>query len=40
MGERHRIGLREVRKLAPGQIVWDSAVPAFGARRQKGEAVN
>src|ERR1700678_180913 len=40
MGERHRIGLREVRKLSPGQIVWDSAVPAFGARRQKGEAVN
>jgi integrase len=40
MGERQRIGLREVRKLAPGQIVWDSAVPAFGARRQKGEAVN
>jgi integrase len=40
MGERQRIGLREVRKLEPGQIVWDSAVPAFGARRQKSEAVN
>src|SRR5271170_173419 len=40
MGERQRIGLREVRKLGPGQILWDSAVPAFGARRQKGEAVN
>ena len=40
MGERQRIGLREVRKLEPGQIIWDSAVPAFGARRQKGEAVN
>lgn len=40
MGERQRIGLREVRKLGPGQIVWDSAVPAFGARRQKSDAVN
>jgi integrase len=40
MGERQRIGLREVRKLGPGEIVWDTAVPAFGARRQKGEAVN
>src|SRR5271168_5292844 len=40
MGERQRIGLREVRKLGPGQILWDSAVPAFGARRQKGEAVS
>src|SRR5271155_2648544 len=39
MGERQRIGLREVRKLGRGQILWDSAVPAFGARRQKGEAV-
>lgn len=30
-----RIGLREVRGLEPGEIVWDAAVPGFGARRQK-----
>jgi hypothetical protein len=37
MGERHRIGLREVRKLAPGQIVLDSAVPrsAPGGKRAR-----
>ncbi len=28
-----RIGLREVRALKPGEIVWDTAVPGFGARR-------
>ncbi len=39
MGERKRIGLRDVRALQPGQTVWDAAVPGFGARRQKGEAV-
>lgn len=30
-----RIGLREVRALKPGQIVWDGAVAGFGARRQR-----
>lgn len=39
MGERKRIGLREVRALKPGQTVWDAAVRGFGARRQKSEAV-
>jgi integrase len=34
-----RIGLRQIRALGPGEIVWDSAVPGFGARRQKGTAV-
>jgi len=34
-----RIGLREVRALGPGETVWDSAVPSFGARRQQGPAV-
>lgn len=38
MGDK-RIGLREVRALALGQSVWDAAVPGFGARRQKSEAV-
>ena len=34
-----RIGLKEVRALGVGETVWDSAVPSFGARRQKGAAV-
>jgi integrase len=34
-----RIGLKEVRALGPGKTIWDSAVPSFGARRQKGPAV-
>src|SRR5690242_10171826 len=38
MGET-RIGLREVRRLMPGDIVWDSAIPGFAVRRQKGRAV-
>src|SRR5689334_16024465 len=35
MEERKRIGLREVRALQPKSIVWDGAVPGFGARRQQ-----
>lgn len=31
----NRIGLREVRALKPGQVVWDGAVAGFGARRQQ-----
>jgi len=34
-----RIGLKEIRAMAPGETIWDSAVPSFGARRQKGPAV-
>jgi integrase len=34
-----RIGLREVRALAPGQVIWDSVVAGFGARRQRSAAV-
>src|ERR1700675_3819701 len=34
-----RIGLREVRALAPSETIWDAAVPGFGARRQNGDAV-
>src|SRR5216684_3826982 len=37
--ERKRIGLREVRALRPGEILWDAAVAGFGARRQKGPAI-
>src|ERR1700760_254521 len=35
MGVRMKIGLREVRTLEPGRIVWDGAVAGFGARRQR-----
>ena len=35
-----RIGLREVRGLAPGQIIWDATVSGFGARRQVGDAIS
>ena len=38
MGDK-RIGLREVRALKSGQSIWDAAVPGFGARRQKSNAV-
>lgn len=39
MGERHRIGLRDVRGLGPGQTIWDATVTGFGVRRQRGVAV-
>jgi integrase len=39
MSERKRFGLREVRALQPGEIVWDATVTGFAARRQKGDAV-
>jgi integrase len=37
---RRRIGLREVRALRPGEMLWDTAVVGFGVRRQRGEAVS
>ena len=39
MAERKRIGLLDVRALAPGETLWDSAVAGFAARRQQGDAV-
>ena len=39
MVERKTIGLNDVRSLQPGQVIWDSKVPAFGARRQRSAAV-
>jgi integrase len=36
MAEVTHIGLKQVRSLQPHQIVWDTAVPGFGARRQTG----
>ena len=35
MAGRKRIRLRDVRALKPSEIIWDSAVPGFGARRQQ-----
>src|SRR5215468_11081891 len=40
MSERRRIGLREVRALGPSEIVWDSGLPGFAARRQRSDAVS
>jgi integrase len=40
MADRKQIGLREVRALGPYQDIWDAAVPGFGARRQKGDAIS
>jgi len=39
MSQHRRIGLREVRALNPGEIIWDGVVPGFAARRQEGAAV-
>jgi len=39
MGNR-KIGLRDVRILKPGEIIWDAAVTGFGVRRQRSEAVS
>jgi integrase len=40
MGERQRIGLREVKALGSRQTIWDASIPGFGARRQTGPAVS
>jgi integrase len=39
MTAKQRLGLRQIRALKAGDLVWDRAVPGFGARRQQGEAV-
>jgi integrase len=35
-----KIGMREVRALEPGQVIWDTTVVGFGARRQRTAAVS
>ena len=35
-----RIGLQQVRALGPGEIIWDTSLVGFGARRQRGDAVS
>jgi integrase len=39
MTDHKKIGLREVRGLKAGEILWDSAVAGFGIRRQNSTAV-
>jgi integrase len=39
VGERKRIGLRDVRMLPLNSEIWDAAVSGFGARRQRSEAI-
>ena len=39
MTGKRRIGMREVRALKPGDLVWDGTVIGFGARRQTGIAI-
>jgi integrase len=39
MGDKIRIGIRQIEALRPGETIWDSAVIGFGARRQRSEAV-
>ena len=38
--KRKKITNRDIEVLAAGDLIWDSAVPGFGARRQKSEAVS
>jgi len=40
LAERKTIGLREVRAISPGEVIWDAKVAGFGARRQRGPAVS
>lgn len=35
-----RIGLKDIRALKPGEIIWDGAVGGFHARRQKSKTVS
>ncbi len=37
---RRRIGLKDIRALKPGEIIWDGAVGGFHARRQQSETVS
>jgi Arm DNA-binding domain len=40
MAINQRIGLRHVRALKPGQMIWDASIPGFGARRQRSAAIS
>ena len=40
MAKQQRIGKAQIAALKPGEIVWDSTVVGFGARRQRGTVVS
>jgi integrase len=40
MATKQRLGLRQVRSLNPGDVIWDPSLPGFGVRRQRSEAVS
>jgi integrase len=40
MATTQRLGLRQIRALKPGALVWDPTLPGFGARRQRSEAIS
>jgi integrase len=40
MATKQRLGLRQVRALTPGAVIWDPTLPGFGVRRQRSEAVS
>ncbi len=40
MPDRKRIGLREIKAMKPGDLVWDDTVRGFAARRQRSTAVS
>jgi integrase len=37
---RKRIGLKDIRAIKPGEIIWDDAVRGFHARRQQSDTVS
>ena len=37
---QRRIGLKDIRALKPGEIIWDGAVGGFHARRQQSKTVS
>lgn len=37
---RRKIGLKDIRGIKPGEIIWDAAVGGFHARRQKSRTVS
>jgi hypothetical protein len=40
MAKKQHLGLRQVRALKAGEIVWDPSLPCFGARRQRSDAIS
>jgi integrase len=40
MTDKQRVGLRQIRALKSDKTIWDAALPGFGARRQRSNAVS